>query len=242
MGIHKIGLKNLVSNAGQFRKSGEVGVAFYARNSMTRKQIEALTSLPFHRQGSNEKLITFQPLACLEHQSKEYADKQAAAKAAGQSGINAALYEPVANSKFFKGADGQEHQCGLINYSQLEAIPEQLNLLVNYVNTSTTRWSSGYLPQDPLTIAANVQRWFIAIHPFSDGNGRVSRFLMDLLIESLGLPAPLLGDMNYDLYTTDQQWRDEIGRGIARAVVAAESCARSTNGLGCAVIAQGVAQ
>jgi hypothetical protein len=66
----------------------------------------------------------------------------------------------------------------------------------------------------------------------------MSRFVMDWLLKSLGLPAPILKNMNEDMYTTEQQWTKEVGNGVLRAIQAAERCAENPNSIGCAVISQ----
>jgi len=41
---------------------------------------------------------------------------------------------------------------------------------------------------DPIVTAARFSYRFVAIHPYSDGNGRVSRLLMNLILKSHGFP------------------------------------------------------
>jgi Fic family protein len=38
----------------------------------------------------------------------------------------------------------------------------------------------------PFTAIADFQRWFVSIHPVGDGNGRVSRFIQDILLVNAG--------------------------------------------------------
>jgi Fic family protein len=44
------------------------------------------------------------------------------------------------------------------------------------------RWFNGTLGRDPLVVAALAHVWFESIHPFEDGNGRVGRALIDLVL------------------------------------------------------------
>jgi Fic family protein len=83
---------------------------------------------------------------------------------------------------------------------------------------------------------AKAQRWFISIHPFTDGNGRTSRFLMEWILNSIGLPPPIVEDMNNDIYETEAQWADEIGKGLLKTVEIAEACARQPQSQGCNVV------
>ena len=43
----------------------------------------------------------------------------------------------------------------------------------------------------PLQLAAKFHGWFENIHPFEDGNGRVGRFLMNIILVNRGYP-PLI--------------------------------------------------
>lgn len=43
-------------------------------------------------------------------------------------------------------------------------------------------WFNGTVGQDPLVTAALAHLWFETIHPFEDGNGRIGRVLIDLVL------------------------------------------------------------
>ncbi|MGW6412766.1 Fic family protein [Streptomyces vinaceus] len=45
----------------------------------------------------------------------------------------------------------------------------------------------------PVELAAKVYRYLVSIHPYRDGNGRLSRLVMDWVCRLHGLPAPALG-------------------------------------------------
>src|SRR6266849_7638556 len=60
-----------------------------------------------------------------------------------------------------------------------------------------TQWvdwlmSDNALPYDPVTRAAIAHHDFEALHPFTDGNGRVGRLLMNLLLMQDGYPPALV--------------------------------------------------
>ena len=53
-------------------------------------------------------------------------------------------------------------------------LPAELNTFIDWVNTSTT---------DPTLIKAGLGHlWFVTLHPFDDGNGRIARAVGDLLL------------------------------------------------------------
>lgn len=43
-------------------------------------------------------------------------------------------------------------------------------------------WFNGPLSVDPLIFSAIAHMWFINIHPFDDGNGRIGRCILDLAL------------------------------------------------------------
>jgi hypothetical protein len=50
----------------------------------------------------------------------------------------------------------------------------------------------------PIEFAALIQKWFVTVHPFADGNGRTSRALQDIILETFDLPYAPGGDLQND--------------------------------------------
>ena len=83
------------------------------------------------------------------------------------------------------------------------------------------------VPSSAMAAAAEVSYRFVRIHPFPDGNGRVSRLLMNLVLFLWGLPFPitLRGDgkerhrYKQALRRADRGKLDRYECLIARAVV-----------------------
>ncbi len=70
--------------------------------------------------------------------------------------------------------------------------PSAMSALVDWLNETVREQS---LPA--VVIAATVHAWLAHIHPFDDGNGRVSRLLANIVVGSQGLP-PLIVQMTAD--------------------------------------------
>lgn len=55
----------------------------------------------------------------------------------------------------------------------------------------------------PMQLAYFTQQYFVQIHGFHDGNGRISRYWQDVVLAVFGLPAGASGDLNYNDMTAD---------------------------------------
>lgn len=55
-----------------------------------------------------------------------------------------------------------------------------------------TDWLTGNNLDHPVKIAADAHFKLVSIHPFSDGNGRTSRLLMNLLLMQVGYPPAII--------------------------------------------------
>lgn len=84
----------------------------------------------------------------------------------------------------------QFHYLGKTVFRPAAHIPEQLTCLCEGVRTQLKTLAHH---NDPLTgawVAARFMLDFIAIHPYQDGNGRVSRCLAQAILKEFGLPPP----------------------------------------------------
>jgi hypothetical protein len=59
-------------------------------------------------------------------------------------------------------------------------------------------------------LAAEFLQTFIAIHPYMDGNGRVSRLITDRLLEEMGLPKPKWGNRVYKLSMSIEEAANQL--------------------------------
>ena len=75
-------------------------------------------------------------------------------------------------------------------------------------------YAAGLGAGDPVVFAAEAQRRLVSIHPFADGNGRLSRLVMDHALQVEGLPPSLLRDPDLDYMVTSEVWAEEVRRGV----------------------------
>ncbi len=94
-----------------------------------------------------------------------------------------------------------------LDFSSPELVPAQMNELIN--------WANNYLHQNklkyyntkkyklhPLKVACGFHKRFIDIHPFGDGNGRMARILMNLILMQQGyMPAIVYLEQRQEYYT-----------------------------------------
>ena len=72
-------------------------------------------------------------------------------------------------------------------FASPEDVPIKMNELVSWYNTAR------HNPQiHPSVLAAFVHHRFVAIHPFDDGNGRLGRILMNLILMQKGFPPAIV--------------------------------------------------
>lgn len=94
----------------------------------------------------------------------------------------------IGNYRIFDATIGGRED--IVFFTEPENIEKEMNILLedinNFINTESNKTN-----YEILTEALVLKTRFINIHPFPDGNGRVSRALFQLLCAFKGLPIPL---------------------------------------------------
>ncbi len=234
--LHGAALTGLLETAGVFRTGTELGKAFEKSTSLTQEQISGLNSLTYRSTlNTSERLVSWHPTLCLEDKSPE----EAAEYRLNPRSVNLGKWPELKEPKYFTGDDGKQRQCGYLLYSSSSDVAPQIKAWFEFLDSSIASINNLSANTDPILLAAKSQQWFIVIHPFVGGNGRVSRFVMDYFTKSLGLPAAILKDMDGDVYSSTQDWARQVGRGIEYAVKYAEYCAAGTGvEKGCNIVTQ----
>mgnify|MGYP000174278306 CR=1 FL=1 len=100
------------------------------------------------------------------------------------------IHEILMNEVFRNPGEYRNIQVGIkqVDYAPPPAIlvPEEMRALIGWY-----RQNKGHL--NPFELAVLLQTKFEMIHPFVDGNGRVGRALMNLVLERAGYPTLYLG-------------------------------------------------
>lgn len=88
-----------------------------------------------------------------------------------------------------------------------ESVPAQMEDFARWLG-STSVVTSDQASPEALIRAAVAHTWFVSIHPFVDGNGRVARLLMNLLLMRYGYPIAIITKEDrlryYDALETSQ--------------------------------------
>ncbi len=80
------------------------------------------------------------------------------------------------------------------------------------------------LSVDPVTLATQIQQWYVAMHPFIDGDGRTSRYYMEMILNSVGLPFPVLADFWQDTTRSTQDYESIVRQGLSRHIGVVKAC------------------
>lgn len=70
-------------------------------------------------------------------------------------------------------------------------------LLIDLLNSIKDSIQKG---ENPIVIAASAYQKMVSIHPFTDGNGRTCRLVMDYVLMRAGLPPPSLQDVTIAIF------------------------------------------
>jgi len=224
--IHDVALRGLPKETHKFRRHAEQGLLWRQSHAQPKGKMNEI----FYPLDPNGKVIpgVSKPMTkwtvtkCVEEMVP--AQKQCA----DQMKVDSIIKEQELS--FFEFFDGRltQLQCGYVTYLDHNEIEKQLDLLIQDINAQLKDFYSSDPKKkagvDPVRLAARAQRWFIGIHPFLDGNGRTSRLLMDYILMSLGLPAPILHEMDLDMVKTEDDWAIEIAHGHQRALDLEKEC------------------
>ncbi len=112
--------------------------------------------------------------------------------------------------------------CGRVIYVREQFVRPRIKSLKESINTFTKQ------KQNDLDIIINfaldAQKDFVSIHPYKDGNGRTSRWVMDAITSTFDLPPLLLNNHNDDLTSDADKYFIQAKRGLLHSLYMAEYC------------------
>jgi len=87
-----------------------------------------------------------------------------------------------------------------IKFAPFDEVPEKIHSLLNNLNAFFDAYFMEKTTEHPLKMAAQFHIDFLSVHPFHDGNGRVSRILSNLILISCGYPPFIIKTSQKDTY------------------------------------------
>ena len=100
--------------------------------------------------------------------------------------------------------DRKNHFTYYVSSSKVE---KYLNWLGIFIDYNLKLYHRGELIVSPIEFASFVQKVFVTIHPFHDGNGRTSRVIQDLILKEFGMPYAPSGDLQSDILLSFESYR-----------------------------------
>jgi len=93
----------------------------------------------------------------------------------------------------------RKHQVGITGSRFMPSSPAEIDVLLKEL----FKWYERSKKKlNPVELAALVHLKFVTIHPFGDGNGRISRLLMNFVLNKYGLPMLNISNENRSSYYT----------------------------------------
>ena len=111
--------------------------------------------------------------------SERFFNWHAALFPSGRSGMY-----PITVAEWRRGEEPMQVVRGAFGHEKVhyeappsQSVPEMMRQLIDWANTSDSL--------SPFLTSAVLHFWFVTIHPFDDGNGRISRTLSDMMLARL---------------------------------------------------------
>ena len=113
-----------------------------------------------------------------------------------------------------------------VNFIPTAQVAQQLDWLRIFTETNLQLLQKNKPVLSPVELATFVQKWFVTIHPFSDGNGRTSRALQDILLANFDLPFAPAGDLYIDATADWEVYLEQTYGAMERMLDTLEACAK----------------
>jgi len=131
--------------------------------------------------------------------------------------------EGLISAKFSLCSDKKSYK-GHVKYLASHKVKKEIRLWVEEYNKWVHEYLNGVTEVSPTDAAADLQRWYVSIHPFGDGNGRTSRYLQDLLLELTGIVPPISSDLSNDVFTPSKKYRKQFKEALRKSLDMLEQC------------------
>lgn len=141
--------------------------------------------------------------ASMERFQKNWESKMGVSFAELLKGTGALIYDG-ANMKSAMVYD----RAGYVHYTPSAMVPTELGWILNFIRFNLEKYQAGTPVLSPIELATVVQKWFVSLHPFSDGNGRTSRAIQDVILTNFEMPFAPGGDLQEDATATHENYME----------------------------------
>lgn len=112
-----------------------------------------------------------------------------------------------------------------VGYSSSKDVENQIDWIRIFIKTNLEAIQQGRGVISPVALAAIVQKWFVSVHPFADGNGRTSRGVQDTIMANFGLPYVPGGDLQNDAMENAEVYIENTYKQLEIMLTKLEGCA-----------------
>jgi prophage maintenance system killer protein len=113
-----------------------------------------------------------------------------------------------------------------VNYAPTADVQKNLDWMRIFIEANLQNYANNKAAMSPVELATFVQKWFVSIHPFSDGNGRTSRAVQDILLANFDLPFAPAGDLYIDATAEVETYIQQTYAKMDAMLTVLESCAK----------------
>ena len=112
-----------------------------------------------------------------------------------------------------------------VSYVRSDQVLDHMFWMNAFIKTTLDSYTNGKPLMAPVEMAAMVQKWFVTVHTFADGNGRTSRAIQDMLLENFDLPFVPGGDLQNDAMEEYDTYVQNNYSATENLLTALEKCA-----------------
>jgi hypothetical protein len=128
-----------------------------------------------------------------------------------------------------------------VSYVRSDQVLDHMFWMNAFIKANINSYTNGKPLMAPIEMAAMVQKWFVTVHTFADGNGRTSRAIQDMLLENFDLPFVPGGDLQNDAMEEYETYVENNYSATEKMLTSLEKCANerrsgSTISFGCKAV------
>ncbi len=128
---------------------------------------------------------------------------------------------------------------GFVSYAPSTEVAKEIDWIKTFIKINLDKYKKGNPVLSPIELATVVQKWFVSVHPFSDGNGRTSRAIQDIILANFDMPNIPGGDLQEDATAVFEDYIEETYKKTERLLANLELCqTRNASAFQCQTVAK----